>query len=333
MPPIPLCQACGKPVAATYVQALGGAWHPGCWRCGLCERPLEGPFVARGGRGYHPDCHTEKFGPRCSVCHEVIRGNYYQHEGRTVCERDFRERFAPRCFYCGEALEGTFKVNAHGQKACARHDHGRVCSTCGRWLAPREDLLAPAAPFGTALCEGCGREPVGPREAAAYGNAFGAEALRGAGQEWGAMPPVPIRLATAAELRQLKGPLDDAMEGFTQTEVTSLQGTRLRTIRGVVVVGGLAKEHFEGVLAHEFGHAWLFGRGVEGCAAPLVEGFCELVRHQWLTRLGTPLALELRRRLEENPDPVYGDGFRLVKARWEAAGPAGVKALLGLQGP
>ena len=102
-----------------------------------------------------------------------------------------------------------------------------------------------------------------------------------------------------------------------------------RTLQGIVIVGGLAREHFEGVLAHELGHVWLFRARLDQLPAPLTEGFCELVRHAWLLRLGTPLAGELRRRLEEGTDPVYGDGFRRVKERWDDGRTSGVLGLLG----
>ena len=325
----PLCKRCRQRLAGAFVKALGSAWHPDCWRCEACGKPLRGPFVEAGGAGYHAECHRERFGLRCSVCGKVLQGPYYTHEGKPVCEPDYRARFAPRCFYCDEALQGTFSENAHGQRACARHDHGPRCTSCDRWLGRKESLLAPLGAFGTTLCGHCQPEAVGHGALGNYGNAFGAGALREVGLALRAIPPVPIRLEPALLVSHLKGSLETQVDGLTQTSVASLGGRETaRTIQGIVIVGGLAREHFEGVLAHEFGHVWLFAEGRDGLPPLRAEGFCELVRYRWLERLGTPLAAHLRHRMAESQDPVYGSGFRLLKGAWDRGGTEAALALL-----
>ena len=327
----PVCHGCKAVLSGPYLQALGFSWHAACWCCGSCGKGLEGPFVERGGRGYHADCYEGKFGLRCKVCQEVIRGTYHQHEGQPICERDYQARFAPRCYFCDEPLLGTFKLNAHGQKACPRHEQGVRCASCERWLDPQEWRLPALTTYGTVLCRQCQPGAIGEQELQAYDNTFGASALQEVGLELGAGAPVPIRLDTAAAVEALEGPLDKGVHGLTQTQVTSQQGVvTARTIQGIVVVGGLARDHFEGILAHEFGHVWLFRKRLEQRPPLLVEGFCELVRYRWLARVDSPLALDLQRRMLENSAPIYGDGFRQMKAIWDQAGIQGVLNHLGL---
>jgi hypothetical protein len=286
--------------------------------------------VERGGRGYHSECHETQFGLRCGFCHEVIHGTYFQHEGQAICERDYQARFAPRCYYCGEALTGTFKINAHGQKACRRHEQGVRCASCDRWLEPQEWRLPSLTTYGTVLCAQCLPRTIGAKEVLAYDNAFGTEALQKVGLDLGAGAPVPIRLDTVAAVEALEGPLDKGVNGLTQTHVTTVHGVvAARTIQGIVVVGELAKEHFEGILAHEFGHVWLFRNQLDQRSPILVEGFCELVRYRWLDKLASPLAADLLRRMIENVDPIYGDGFRQMKDAWDRAGIQGVLKRLG----
>jgi len=108
---------------------------------------------------------------------------------------------------------------------------------------------------------------------------------------------------------QLKGSLERLVDGLTRNAIATVNGRETgRTITEIIVVGGLAREHFEGVLAHEFGHVWLFHQRFDHLSDPLAEGFCELVKDRWLERLGTPLAQALRRKLAESRDPVYGTG-------------------------
>jgi hypothetical protein len=286
--------------------------------------------VERGGKGYHPDCHAEKFGLRCAICKGLIQGAYFQHEGRSICEQDYRASFAPRCYHCGEVLQGTFKENAHGQRACRRHEQAPRCASCERWLEPQDQGLLARATFGTVLCPTCRPTAVGAQEVQAYGMAFGVAALRELGLDLGPTPAAPIQLGTLAGVDALKGPLDQVVHGITRTEVTALNGVvTARTLRGITLVGGLARDHFEGVLAHEFGHVWLFQQHLDQLPAQRVEGFCELVRSRWLARLGSPLALDQLRGIQENPHPIYGEGFRLLRSAWEGGGTEGLRSALG----
>jgi len=327
--PSPICHRCRKPLVGEYVQALDADWHPDCWRCEACGKPLQGAFVPEAGLPYHPACHAEAFGMRCSLCHGLISGKFFEHEGKPVCEKDFLARFAPRCFLCDAVLRGTFKVNASGQRACARHDHGPCCPSCGRWLGRKEKFLAPLAAFGSALCGQCQGRAIGQEEVRKYGNGFGAQALRETGLVLQAMPAVPLRLATAAQVSRLKGARDEQVDGVTRTSVETVNGRESsRSVQEIVVVGGLVQEHFEGILAHEFGHVWLFNERYDQVRGLLAEGFCEMVKFRWLESLESPLAQDLQARMLENPDPVYGDGFRLMKARWDQRGTAGLIDLL-----
>jgi LIM domain/Protein DA1 len=316
-----VCQGCKKALSGRYIQALGTNWHPDCWRCEACGKPLPEAFVERGGRAYHPECHEERFGLRCGICKSIIHGAYFQHEGQAICKEDYLARFAPRCYFCDQVLLGTFKVNAYGQKACKRHEAGIRCTSCDRWLEPAEWRLPALTEFGTILCDHCQPGAVGVREAQAYGQTFGAAVLRELGLDLPTSVQAPIRIETTAELAALKGILDPDAYGLTLTRVETLNGVECtRMVSGIVVIGGLAREHFEGVLAHEFGHVWLFKERQDHHAKILVEGFCELIRYCWLSRSATPLATELQRKMADNPDPIYGDGFRLMKGIWDRAG-------------
>jgi hypothetical protein len=246
-----------------------------------------------------------------------------------VCEKEYLARFAARCFFCDQILPGTFLENAFGQRACKRHDHGPRCSSCDRWLGPEECRGPAKSDFGTALCRPCQTRAVWTDDLRGYGNPFGSVALWELGLELELAVPVPIRLESVARIRKLKGSHQQQPDGITQTRVETINGREsARLVREIIVVGGLALEHFEGVLAHEFGHVWLFHGKHDHLSDLQAEGFCELVKYRWLARLGTPLAYEIQRKMENNPDPVYGNGFRLLKEHWDRDGISGVYGLL-----
>ena len=323
------CQRCGQILTGQYIQALGSDWHPDCWRCEGCGKSIKGSFIPQDGRPYHAACHDERFGLRCTFCHGLILGKYFTHEGMPVCEKDYLARIAARCFFCDQVLPGTYMGNAFGQRACKRHDHGPCCSSCDRWLGPEERRQPAKSDFGTVLCHTCRIHAVWTEEAQGYGNLFGSAALRELGLELKLVIPVPIRLESVARIRKLKGPHQQRPDGITQTRVETINDREsARMVREIIVVGGLALEHFEGVLAHEFGHVWLFHGKLDHLSDLQAEGFCELVKYRWLAKLGTPLAYEIQRKMENNPDPVYGNGFRLLKGQWDRDGISGVLGLL-----
>jgi hypothetical protein len=43
------------------------------------------------------------------------------------------------------------------------------------------------------------------------------------------------------------------------------------------------------------------------------EGLCQVVSYRWLRDQPDPLAQIIREKISQSPDPVYGDGFRLVR--------------------
>lgn len=73
----------------------------------------------------------------------------------------------------------------------------------------------------------------------------------------------------------------------------------------------LPKIKFAGVLAHEMLHAWQHEKGIS-MPPMLTEGFCNLGSYVVYAAINTELSRHLMKSLEEDTDPVYGDGFRNV---------------------
>jgi hypothetical protein len=71
---------------------------------------------------------------------------------------------------------------------------------------------------------------------------------------------------------------------------------------------------FQGVVAHELGHAWLHINTLTRLSQKDEEGFCELMSFAYYSGLGTDDSRYRMKCIEENPDPIYGEGFREVRA-------------------
>ena len=103
--------------------------------------------------------------------------------------------------------------------------------------------------------------------------------------------------------------------GITMSTIHTLNGRETRTdVDGVAVLAGLPTPLFEGVVTHELGHVWLIAHGIKGLPQWAEEGFCELLAYRYYTQLNTPESRYHSESMEKNPDPIYGEGFRRVKA-------------------
>ena len=101
----------------------------------------------------------------------------------------------------------------------------------------------------------------------------------------------------------------------------TLNGQVVRTeVNGIAVLRGLPSTLFLGVCVHELGHAWLALQGIRGLPGWAEEGFCELLSYQFYNELNTDESRYHATNIEKNSDPVYGEGFRRVRAIAERMG-------------
>ena len=107
-----------------------------------------------------------------------------------------------------------------------------------------------------------------------------------------------------------------------------------RFLKGVMLLRGMSENAAGAVLAHEYGHCYLFLGRFPALELRDEEGICELFAWMWLggglsvsaatttTVNGEDEAVNARRRrlMETREDPVYGDGFRAAKRGLDRCG-------------
>ena len=121
----PRCGGCGQVVLETAVQAMGRAWHSGCFRCSACRRAI-GP-----GAPFHVE------------------------DGRPFCTADFESLFTPKC----DACSGAIGVGDRWIDACSKHFHAACfrCSTCSTTLDGKPFVNLQGKPYCRAHGTGIGR--------------------------------------------------------------------------------------------------------------------------------------------------------------------------------
>lgn len=270
---ISVCQGCGKTISGAYVTALGHAWHAEHFVCGLCGKPINEPeFLIDKGKAHHRRCAEDRLLPCCALCSQSIYDGYL--------------------------------VDAWGRHYCERHEGGAVpCGGCG----------APVG-SGEAWCAKCGGQVVRNetelsglyREVARWGERLG---LGGVDRE------IQLSFASRRELARALGGGDGSRFGITKTRTyTSFFGKRSGPIEieGIAVLDGIPAPLCCGVLAHEMGHVWFALCGISGAPRLLEEGFCEYLAHRYYGEHAVSCREHYRKGIEQNPDPVYGEGFRRV---------------------
>lgn len=287
---MPLCNYCGRPVWGNYISAMGTTWHPEHFLCAGCGRPLkDAEFQIAEGKPYHMACYM----------------NYK----------------APRCVYCHKPLPGTYLIGPWGDKYCPEHEEQYPhCSFCSRLIPPQQQTPGWDA-YGSSRCPVCRSTAI---DAIEQGQPLFQQCKQWIGQQGFRFNQLPLRLdlwdrATLISRLQDRGinhPL-----GVTLSSRQTRNGYLISSnIEGVAVLQGMPATLFAGVVLHELGHVWLTVHRIETLPGWAEEGFCQLLSHRYYSDLNTPEARHYAQGLEQQRDPVYGDGFRSMRALSEQIG-------------
>ena len=285
MRPETICKVCQQPVFGEYIQALGSTWHPDHFLCAACSQPIrERQFVEYQGQAYHLPCYRLAFAPRCAICGTLIDDEAYQDE--------------------------------FGNIFCIRHNKEyNTCESCGRLICPQLTGGGLRYSDGRQVCHQCRKTAITEHEQAADIFQEINKLLRVNGLDFGGLH-LNVVLLDANSLGRYHADHvgEGRLLGVTLQEInTSSDGTRHHEVSGIGILWGLPREMFEEVAAHELGHAWLAVKQIDGLSSWRQEGFCNLLAFLWLSVQDTAAAKRRIRHLEDNPDAIYGEGYRRVK--------------------
>ena len=257
----------------------------------------------------------------CSVCGREIHGQYLRAEGKILCSAECWEKLLPRCSLCGAPLSGRYvKFEPGGEERlfCLK------CSELPRCFSCDLPTNGTRLPDGRILCPECSADVVqDPDRAEALYRRIEREVFQLLGSP--GCGRTAFGLCTLDELNHgrkvTEGAKFELGRCLCEQQIRSDTGEVVSTRCTVGILGSLPEAQFIEVAAHEAAHDWLNHH-----AKPLPpewnEGFAEYVASLVNDRHGHS---SRNRRMEENPDPVYGDGFRLVR---DYAGEHGLPALL-----
>lgn len=322
------CSRCHKRLGPQAVRAAQMQFHSQCFFCDVCKKPLSGAFQHKNGRIYHAECFEKLFAMRCKHCGESIQGAYQKDDSGRYHAACYQELHQLYCCLCQQGISGSYLSDLWGNKACSQH--GQIatgqCHVCARLMSSETGKTLPDGRLLCAHCQPTEIEDFRQIQAAKL------EALRLMKAVGFAYIPdyVKVELYSDQQLinQRLQASATGNIHGYTRSAQRHIPNYGLLMEHSIHILNGLPRIAFMGVVAHELLHVWIHEQGLQHLTPPQVEGFCNLGTGLIYQAEPSELASVLQQRMLDDPDPVYGDGYRLMKAHLEQKGwPALIQAM------
>lgn len=283
------CFSCRQTILFDYVLADGRFFHPGCFTCNRCNKIILDEYVVRGSNYYHPACADKLSQMSCSIC------------GKPILDE-----------YCEDYWGTTY---------CAAHV-GRVplCDFCRRPISGRALGDGVVLPDGRQLCGVCGPSAVTTEREAKILMDEAVSGLESIGIRVDCRD-VTLLLLGLDKMKLLSSDRESHHVGYTDYAGTADEHGRMKCEAfNIYLLYGMPSAQMKATLVHELMHVWQFQHRIFRIDKSLCEGSCEYASCRVMEDIGTIECRFICRCIQQNPDPVYGGGFRNVKAFVEKEG-------------
>lgn len=318
-------------------------------RCSQCRRLIRGRYIRyRNEMFCSRRCQT-KVMPRCAHCRKVIEPGrkYLISKKKPYCSRKCLSYIMPECTVCSRrSFNGGIYAGDHSYFACPDCMKLPRCFACTIPVRGGKRLAD-----GRNLCRKCLQTSVYDQHEALQIFRQVRRTLRerlniSSGHRihfslvnqstlhrlsvksmsrQGAKPLPPSVISTEQGLFRFDGIVREYKSRFSSKTVRrELANAKY----SVYVLDHLPRERMEYVMAHELAHDYLSAH-FPGIRIPWIqEGFSEYIGYLYNRLYGRT---HLNIRLEKNPDPVYGEGFRRIRSIAEKESFEGLKRFLRSQ--
>ena len=274
----------------------------------------------------------------CSQCRRKIRPGqrYLKTKDRIFCSQRCYTQTLSECTICGKrSSRGGIYAKDHSFFACPDCMDLPRCFSCQIPVRNGKQLSC-----GRIICPRCSRFSVSdPAEARVRFDEV-RRTLRSA-LDIGTGHPIDFSLTDPEKLHRMSsqenGPMvEQGLFRYDAEEkvvvVRNFLGKKVRESvqrknerYRIFVLDFLPRKQMEYIMAHELAHDWMAVRYPGIREDWIREGFAEYIAWRYNRHMNRP---EINRRLENNPDPVYGDGFRRIRDLVENNGSDGLMDFL-----
>ena len=218
------------------------------------------------------------------------------------------------CDICNEVIVSEYYIDAWGNKFHSAHkEKGSFCNTCSRIIS--KGLTGGGFEFndGRHMCKLCSASMINSEH-------LKIESINN----------------VMSILKEIDISIDDQFLSINLVDRESLQNATFsisshskKTIKGytyynnhkyvINILWGLNRLEFEAILAHELLHVWVDYNNIKLNKSKL-EGFCNLGSTLVYDSYDLELSRVLKKSIEDNPDPVYGKGYKYMNSLLEIYG-------------
>lgn len=274
---------------------------------------------------------------KCATCKKSISKTqeYIVSQNRCYCSKECYIQSLPVCTICGKrSLTGGIYALDHSFFACPE------CMKKPRCFACQIPTDGQKLPDGRVICPNCAQTAIAdPVRAQTLFNEVRNELRFSFGI--GTNHSIQFSMVSPEHLHKLSGARSNFIneQGLFKYEA-EVERVSNRDYLGrktgetlyktgettwIYVLSYLPKINMEYVIVHELAHDWTTAH-YPGIRDPLVkEGFAEYIAWRYNN---FHKRASLNRRIETNPDPVYGEGFRRIRRIAERDGFDGLKHYL-----
>lgn len=311
------CFYCKQELTGSYVQAEGKNFHPEHFFCNGCSKVISGSYSVKDGRFYHPECLAKKSALYCSHCGKELAGEYLVSDDKKYHESCYTEFVQAKCDICKKPLSGTYEVDDYGNTYHSSHrGETEPCDACRRLISPSLTGGGKKYQDGRAVCNIC--FPAAVTDDGII-NSLMIKVLRVLKNSGITIKTeaLSIKGADRNTLKQKSGGIySPSMRGFCDTKIATQykngKKEKETATHTIYVLNGVPSIYIEMTIAHELMHVWFYQNTSKKHNAQILEGSCNYTAWLYLkAEAGKDLA-RLQKNLLNDPDPVYGDGFRKI---------------------
>ncbi|MBC8255852.1 MAG: protein DA1 [Candidatus Marinimicrobia bacterium] len=219
-----------------------------------------------------------------------------------------------QCSICLQSLKTDYSVDAWGNAFHSNHEkEGLFCHSCSRIISQGVTRGGYVYPDGRHLCSLCQITAV--HEDSSILRAYRSVTAQLKAIHINKIPmTIPINLVNLNQLNEKAGNLSHLkLKGFTHFETNSNSITNSNNPYHIFILSGLPRIEFEAVLAHEFLHVWIELNSIQ-LNEKTAEGFCNMGSYLIYKNDGTRFSQIHLQAMENDPDEIYGSGFRNMKS-------------------
>ena len=289
-------------------------------RCSYCKENIKNQFIIINKIKYHKQCYKNHIQPKCNICKKNIVGIYNIENGKKYHEQCYDNFLLPKCDICIKPIKNTYIVDKWNNKYHKSHKFKLPnCDSCTRIICNNITKGGLKVSSERDVCNLCKPFLVNKKKLVYNFARQVKNELKEVGIE--NLPKnIPIKLVQSRkELKKLSKIKHLNLSGYTKYEYESLNGRIIKKSYMIYILSNLHQTEFKSVLAHEFLHVYLFENNYQ-LSPEIREGFCnlgsELIYKNDNSKYST-LKLE---NMKNNPDPVYGLGFKKMSKLLEQNG-------------